>query len=299
MLVSLQPQSGEQVLLTVPLLHGHGLATLALCLGTGLSLHLAPKSRTPELWEAIQAHRIELLVLVPTILHRLLEAGLPAHGSPLRAIICGSAPLHSSLVERTLALLGPKLFNLYGSSETGIISLASPEDLLEAPGTVGQPLPGVRVKILDEAKNELHRGQIGRIWVSRGRQSTPTDDLGYLDPHGRLFVAGRADEVLICGGVKVFPAQVEERIACLLPYAEECAVVGVPDLEYGQALHLFLVLKPGHNGIDTQAIQRDLEANLPRTLRPRQITLLEALPKNLVGKLLRARLHALLRAMQA
>ncbi len=294
LLVRLQPQSGERVLLAVPLLHGHGLATLALCLGTGLSLHLAPRSRAPELWEAIQAHKIELLVLVPTILHRLLEAELPAHGSPLRAIICGSAPLHSSLAERTLALLGPKLYNLYGSSETGIISLASPEDLLEAPGTVGQPLPGVTVKILDEAKNELPQGQIGRVWVSRGRHSAPTDDLGYLDPQGRLFLAGRADEVLICGGEKVFPAQVEERIARLLPYAEECAVVGVPDLEYGQALHLFLVLKPGHTGMDTQAIQRDLEAHLPRTLRPRQITLLEALPKNLTGKLLRARLHALL-----
>ncbi|GEM82621.1 class I adenylate-forming enzyme family protein [Meiothermus hypogaeus] len=295
LLLHLQPHSGQRVLLAVPLLHGHGLATLALCLVAGLSLHLG-KSRARDLWEEIQAHKIELLVLVPTILHRLLEAGAPSHGNHLRAVISGSAPLNPSLVLRTLAMLGQKLYNLYGSSETGVISLASPKDLLEAPGTVGHPLPGVTLKILDEAKNELPRGQIGQVWVSRGGQIAPTGDLGYLDPQGRLFLTGRADEVLICGGEKVFPTQIEERITNLLPYAEECAVVGVPDLEYGQALHLFLVLKPGHDSMETYTIQRDLEAHLPRTLRPRHITLLTELPRNQAGKLLRAKLHALLEA---
>ncbi|MCL6567886.1 MAG: class I tRNA ligase family protein [Meiothermus silvanus] len=245
----------------------------------------------------IEAHKIELLVLVPTILHRLLEAGAPSHGNHLRAVISGSAPLSPSLVLRTLALLGQKLYNLYGSSETGVISLASPKDLLEAPGTVGHPLPGVTLKILDEAKNELPRGQIGQVWVSRGGQIAPTGDLGYLDPQGRLFLAGRADEVLICGGEKVFPTQIEERITNLLPYAEECAVVGVPDLEYGQALHLFLVLKPSHLDMEIHTIQRDLEEHLPRTLRPRYITLLAELPRNQAGKLLRAKLRALLETM--
>jgi acyl-CoA synthetase (AMP-forming)/AMP-acid ligase II len=102
-----------------------------------------------------------------------------------------------------------------------------------------------------------------------------------------LFLAGRTDDLLICGGENVSPEQIEARIA-RLPYISECAVVGVPDAEYGQGLHAFIVLKPEAAPAD---LQRDLARLLPRTLRPRRITLLAALPRNAVGKLMRGRLQ--------
>ncbi|RIH88510.1 2-succinylbenzoate--CoA ligase [Calidithermus terrae] len=281
---------GEPTLLTVPLLHGHGLATLLMTLATGSPLFLFPKATPEDYLRCLEEQHIATLVLVPTVLYRLLEAG----GRPtpaLRRILCGSAPLDPPLAVRCLERFGPVLYNLYGSSEAGLISLATPEDLRQAPSSVGRPLPGLKPRILDEHGRELPPGEPGEVRVVRGGRGIPMGDAGYLDAEGRLFLMGRADDMLICGGVKVYPQAVEQSVLGHLEYVQECAAVGIGDLEYGQAIHLFVVIKPGQPGMTPEAVARDLEGLFPRSTRPKRITFVEALPRNLAGKVRRRELE--------
>lgn len=273
-------RAGAPTLLTLPLFHGHGLATLCVSLLLGAPLHVSAPGTPEAYWRCLAQHNIEVLVLVPTVLHRILNLPELSNLPSLRAIICGSAPLPGALADQALKTFGPVLYNLYGSSEAGLISLATPLHLLAAPGTVGRVLPGVAVQI--------RAGEMRvRSGLTPAQEWFGTGDLGRLGAAGLLFLAGRTDDLLICGGENVSPEQIEARIA-RLPYISECAVVGVPDEEYGQGLHAFIVLKPEAAPDD---LQRDLARLLPRTLRPRRITLLAALPRNAVGKLMRGRLQ--------
>ena len=149
-------------MLTLPLFHGHGLATLGLSLTLAAPLHLFTRDRPEDHWRCLTDHKIEVLVLVPTILYRLpysaetsqnLPPGTlspstsPPTISSLRTMVSGSAPLSPALATRARQVFGPVLFNLYGSSEAGLISLATPQELLIAPGTVGRALPGVEIRL--------------------------------------------------------------------------------------------------------------------------------------------------------
>ncbi len=292
LLEALKPRQGQPVLLTLPLLHGHGLATLALSLAMGSPLYLSPKA-TQEMLECIEAHRIEVLVLVPTLLYRLLEhlqnAPRPYRTDCLKAVISGSAPLEGALASRTLKELGPVLYNLYGSSETGILSLATPEDLKQHPRTVGRALPGVCLQVWD-GQTPVGPQEVGQVVVVRGKHAFFTGDLGYFDTRGRLFLQGRADDMLICGGQNLYPESYESAVLEALDYLAECAVSGISDPEYGQALRLWVVLKPNQPEIPLSQIENELARLFPRTLRPRQICWLEALPRNHAGKVLRQQL---------
>ncbi|WP_194165183.1 class I adenylate-forming enzyme family protein [Deinococcus terrestris] len=275
LLEALNLRAGAPTLLPLPLFHGHGLAALALGLGMGAPVHLAAGRGARELWATLERERIEVLVLVPTVLHRLL-AEADGTAPALRTVVCGSAPLDPALAVRARERLGHVLFNLYGSTEAGLISLATPADLGAAPGTVGRPLPGVRVRL---------EGDRGEIAVGRGRA---TGDLGRWDAEGRLFVTGRADDLLLIGGENVFPAEVEARIAAL-PGVRECAVYPVPDAEYGQALHAFVVPEPDAPG--DPEWHAALRESLPRRLRPLTFTRLPELPRTPSGKVQRWRLR--------
>lgn len=292
LLESLQPRTGDATLLTVPLLHGHGLATLVLSLALGSPLFLFPRASAEDFLHCIEERRIKVLVVVPTILYRLLEAVRPQQDlGSLRAIFCGSAPLDGGLATRTLERFGDVLYNLYGSSETGVISLATPEDLRQAPATVGTVLPGVELRILDERRSPVAAGELGNIHILRDGGAIPTGDVGYLDAAGRLFLLGRADDMLICGGENVFPEVIETKIQQALEYVLQAAVIGLPDPEYGQAIHLFVVLKPGPPEVTPERIAQDLEPLFPRTLRPKKITVVGHIPRNLAGKILRHKLR--------
>jgi acyl-CoA synthetase (AMP-forming)/AMP-acid ligase II len=291
----LRPKSGDAALLTVPLLHGHGLATLGLCLTMGAPLYLFARARAEELLGCVEAQGIKVLVLVPTILYRLLDH-LHTHRfntQSIRTIVCGSAPLDAGRAKEGLERFGPVLFNLYGTSETGIISLATPQDLQQAPATVGQVLPGVELQVRNTDQSQARPGESGQLWVKSPLTggTINTGDVGYLD-EGRLFLLGRQDDLLICGGEKVFPQVIEETVCHSLSYVSECAATGIPDPEFGQAVHLFVVLKPEHSEVKPEAIAQDLKPLFPRATRPKQIAVLPELPRNLAGKLLRHQLKA-------
>lgn len=286
----LDVRAGEPTLLTLPLLHGHGLATLGLTLAMGAPLHLASSTNGTEVLDEIRSNRIAVVVLVPTILHRLVDAAAGVGPDPtpsVRSIVCGSARLPPALAIRALDTFGPVLHNLYGSSETGLISLATPADLAVDPATVGRVLSGTVVSILGDDDHPVPAGTEGRI-VVRGAQIgrgtvVDTGDIGHLDDHGRLTISGRSDDLVIRGGENLFVPEIERRVLAVLDQVVELAVVVEPDdSEFGSTLHLVAVPAPDATG-GTDTILAQLEAGLPRTIRPTRVTLVEALPRTLKG----------------
>lgn len=318
LLSSLRPEAGSPTLLTLPLFHGHGLATLGLSLTLAAPLHLFARGRPKDYWRCLTQQQIEVLVLVPTVLYRLLssaERGLPLPTPPalrtpaLRTIVSGSAPLGAALATQAQQAFGPVLFNLYGSSEAGLISLATPQDLLLCPGTVGRVLPGVEVQLqpLSSAEAGLSTAglddmEVGQVRVrgplvvgnaastDAGTECYETGDLGWFGSTGLLFLAGRHDDLLMIGGENVSPELIEDRIA-RLPCVLECAVTPVPSAEYGQAVHAYVVLKRGQEHTTPADLQHHLLVLLPRMLRPAEISVVKTLPRNQMGKLLRAQLN--------
>jgi fatty-acyl-CoA synthase len=256
----------------------------------------------------IARHRVEVVIAVPAMLRRLLDVPEPARAgldlSSLRAVLTSGAPLGADLGTRFMAAFGPCLYNLYGSSEVGFGAMATPDDLLAAPGTVGYPPAGTEVRILGPDGRPLSAGQVGRVFVRAGLALAgpgaggrevidgflDTGDLGHLDAAGRLFVDGRADDMVISGGENVFPGEVEEALAGH-PGVAEAAVVGVPDEEFGQRLRAFVVARPGA-AVDADGLREYLKGRLARFKVPRDFVFVPRLPRNALGKVVRRDLPA-------
>lgn len=274
-------RAGERVWLPPPLFHGQGLSALMLCLGFGGTLVLAPEPQGQALRVSLEASSPHWVVVVPTVLHRLLQSDTTFRLPHLRGVLSGSAMLSPALASAASHAFQGRLFNLYGTTETGPISLATPTDMQEAPGTVGRVLRGVEVSLRGE---EVH---VRSPFLAVPETGWRTGDLGMRDSQGRLHLRGRADDRFICGGENVDPVALEQRIEAL-PGVRECAVYPVPNAEYGQVIHALIV--PGGLDIELHALQTELERALPRTLRPRSIRLCAELPRNAAGKLLRRHL---------
>jgi fatty-acyl-CoA synthase len=200
---------------------------------------------------------------------------------------------------------GDVLYNGYASTEVGPGTLATPADLRAAPGTVGRPTPGVKIRILDEEGLELPRGETGRIFVGNpmlfdgytggGTKEVidglmSTGDVGHFDDAGRLFIDGRDDDMILSGGENVFPQEVEELLVAHDAVAD-AAVFGVPDEDFGQRLAAFVVLKPGASPT-IEELQTYVRERLARSKIPREIVFVERIPRTSTGKLQRRKLAA-------
>ena len=206
--------------------------------------------------------------------------------------MCGSAPLSAATAIKALDTFGPVLFNLYGTSESGLVSLATPTDLRAAPSTVGHVLPGVRVRIVGAEGREAALGEMGRVIVScdQVRDGFDTGDLGQLDQAGMLFLHGRSDDLIVRGGENVFPLMIEDRIRREVDSVADCAVIAEPDdSEFGSSLHLFVVPMPPSD-LTEASLLNELAERLPRVVRPTSVTIVDALPRNLSGEIVRRRL---------
>jgi fatty-acyl-CoA synthase len=198
---------------------------------------------------------------------------------------------------------GDNLYNFYGSTEVAMASIATPEDMRAAPGTVGKPPLGTVVAILDGQGQRLGAGETGRIFVSnaitfegytsgddkeRLHGMVSSGDVGHFDENGRLFVDGRDDDMIISGGENVFPSEVEDLIAGHEAVAE-AAVIGVADGEWGQRLRAFVVLRPGavltEDGTRVYVKQRLASYKVPR-----DVVFIDSLPRNATGKVLKREL---------
>jgi fatty-acyl-CoA synthase len=310
MLERMPMRAREATVVAPPLFHGTGLLIALLSIGLGSKLVLRRRFDAAQFLDDIAAHRASAVCVVPIMLQRVLALGeqeIRARDlSSLRIVFCAGSQLPAEVALRITAALGEVIYNLYGSTEVALATMTTPADVRAAPASVGRPLLGSRVKILDERGRELPPGQTGRIFVGTlspfegytgggGKQvidgMLSTGDLGHFDAAGRLFIDGRDDEMIISGGENVFPREIEELLAAH-PAIADAAVIGVEDPEFGQRLRAFVVLRAGHEptGEELQAFVRE---NLARYKVPREIVFLDELPRNPTGKILKRELAKL------
>ncbi|GAS96360.1 acyl-CoA synthetase [Mycolicibacterium canariasense] len=303
-------KSGEVTSLPAPMFHALGFlhATIAMMLGTTLVLRRRFKPAT--VLADIEKHRVTAMVVVPVMLSRILDELDKTQPKPnlssLRIVFVSGSQLGAELATRALKELGPVIYNLYGSTEIAFASIARPKDLSVNPATVGPPVKGITVKILDDNGVEVPQGEVGRIFVRNtfpfegytgggGKQiidgMLSSGDVGYFDENGLLYVSGRDDEMIVCGGENVFPAEVEDLISGH-PEVIEATALGVEDLEFGARLRAFVVKAEGAT-IDEDAIKTYVKENLARYKVPRDVVFLDELPRNPTGKILKRELREL------
>lgn len=269
----------EPVLVAPPLGHGHGLSVLTAALVAGAPAVLAQGRDGAEILDLVHRHAVGVLAVVPAQLVSVLDAldaevesGIPVQVPPsLRRVATGSAPMPTDLVERTRRLLGDVLVDFYGASEVGTATIATPQDLREAPGTVGRPAAGVRIEVVDDDGVPVPVGTVGRVRVhSPWRAESTVDgadvgDLGHLDADGRLFLDGRADEVAVVGGHNVPVRRVREWFAGQ-PGVDAAHVGAVDHPELGQEL---VVRISGQADLDELASRA--RAELGSAVAPRRV----------------------------
>jgi fatty-acyl-CoA synthase len=300
-------KGGEVTSLPAPMFHALGFlhATIAMMLGSTLVLRRRFKPAT--VLADLEKHKVTAMVVVPVMLSRLLDQLEKTDPKPdlskLRIVFVSGSQLGAELATRAMKDLGPVVYNLYGSTEIAFASIARPQDLKKNPATVGPVVKGITVKLFDENGIEVPQGEVGRIFV---RNTFPFEgytggggkaiidgmmssgDVGYFDEHGLLYVSGRDDEMIVCGGENVFPAEVEDLISGH-PEVVEATALGVEDKEWGHRLRAFVVKVEGAS-VDEDAIKAYVKENLARYKVPREVVFLDELPRNPTGKILKREL---------
>ncbi len=295
----------DVIAITSPLFHAWGLAQLLLASALGATTALRSSFDARATLAQIQTERVTVLAVVPAILQRLLaDPTLDSTDlSSLRIVASSGSALPTAVVEEWLDRVGPNLYNLYGSTEVGQATLATPADLSAEPATAGRVMPGSTVAILDAAGNELGPGEIGRIFVGNGAQFEhytggggkeilgglmSSGDVGHLDDTGLLFVTGRADDMIVSGGENVFPGEVENLLLAH-PGIADAAVVGVDDPDFGQRLAVYVV-RADRARVSAKQVRRLVADNLARHKTPRDVHFVDELPRTATGKILRNQL---------
>ena len=305
---------GHAALVSVPPYHVAAVITLCSSLYGGRRLVFLPRFDAQRWVDLAVAEGITHAFVVPTMLGRILDV-LEARGEKLPRLVhlsYGGGRMPVPVVERALRLLPEVGFvNAYGLTETAAtISLLRAEELRAAfesddpavrarLGSVGRPLPSVELEIRSENGRVLPPGERGEIYV-RGAQVSgeylgrraltgdgwfPTNDGGWLDQDGYLFVEGRLDDVIVRGGENLSPGEIED-VLVAHPAVAEAGVVGIPDDEWGERVAAAVVLKPGAEA-DVGELQEWVRARLRSTRTPTVVEFREALPYNATGKLLR------------
>jgi acyl-CoA synthetase (AMP-forming)/AMP-acid ligase II len=312
----------EASLVSVPPYHIAGIAALLSSIYAMRRLVLLP-AFDPRTWLALcSGQRATNAFLVPTMLARIVEA-LDQLDKPdlssLRAVAYGGGRMPVELIERALQLFPETGFtNAYGLTETSsTIALLGPEEHRAAQASkdpkvrarlasVGKPLPTVELEIRDEEGRRLPPGEAGEIYV-RGEQVSgeyrersaltadgwfPTRDAGYLDDEGYLFLSGRADDVIVRGGENISPGEIED-VLLAHPGIADAAAVGVPSIEWGEAVAVALVGK-GSQAPSDEEVRELIRSKLRSSRVPEQVAMVEALPYNEMGKLLRREVRRML-----
>jgi long-chain acyl-CoA synthetase len=305
-------EDGCRTVVSAPLYHSAPVSIAQHTLLYGERLVLMPRFDAEETLALIERHRADVAYLTPTMYVRLLRLPDAVWArydvSSLRFVASTGAPCAPDVKRAIIARLGPVVHETYASTEAGLITVASPADALARPGTAGRPAGAAEVRIYDESGRRCAPGEIGLIY---GRQPAYPDftyhglpdaraaierdglvtlgDVGYLDADGYLFVCDRGADMVLSGGVNIYPAEIEHALL-RLPGVLDCAVIGVPDPEYGERLHAFVQPEPG------AALRPDeLAVQLRRVLAgfkvPRTYTVTDALPRDDNGKIAKRRLR--------
>jgi long-chain acyl-CoA synthetase len=274
---------------------------------------LQPRFDPEQLLQLIERYRITHLHMVPTMFVRLLK--LPEGTkrkydlSSLKFVVHAAAPCPPEVKHEMIKWWGPVINEYYGATETGAVVFHTSEEALRKPGTVGRPIEGGIVRVYDEMGNRLGPNQVGEVYVciegfpgftynglDQQRRDIERDglvtvgDIGYLDDDGYLFLCDRKRDMVISGGVNIYPAEIEA-VLTAMPGVHDSAVFGIPDEEYGEALCAYIQPEPGVQ-LGPAIVREFVSEKLARYKVPRVIEFRSELPREDSGKIFKRKLRA-------
>lgn len=301
----------DVALVTGPLYHAAPLAlNLNFPLNSGVGCVIMDKWDAEHTLRLVHEHKITHTHVVPTMLHRMLSLDEATRAkydtSSLRWILHGAAPCPTHVKARSIETFGPVVYEYYAATEGGGIFVDSHE-WKDKPGTVGKPLPGVVVRIINDNGEEAKAGEVGTVYFQapekgrfeyfkapektegayRGNDFT-MGDMGYIDEDGFLYLTGRSAEVIISGGVNIYPVEIDQEVL-EHPAVFDVAVVGVPNEEWGEEIKAVVQLNEGYEPSDELAaeIAAFAAGRLPGYKRPRSVDFTDDLPRMPSGKIVR------------
>ena len=303
---------GERTVIPAPMYHAAPNVYALAAAIRGMDMTIMTSFDAEEFLRIVAEHRVTVVQMVPTMFVRLLALPEQVRSrydlSSLRWVVHAAAPCPPDVKLAMIEWLGPIVAEYYGGTETGPVTFCTSEEWLAHPGTVGRPLERAVVKVLDAEGNELPAGQSGEIYMwldvwpdfsyagdEEKRRSVERDglvscgDIGYLDTDGYLHLNDRRSDMVISGGVNIYPAEIE---ACLLamPGVRDCAVFGVPDDEFGEALAAYIELQDGAQ-LSGDSVRAHVRSRLAAYKTPRLVEFHDSLPREDSGKIFKRRLR--------
>ncbi len=303
---------GERTVIPAPLYHTAPNVYALACALLGIDMTIMERFDPEEFLRIVQERRVTVVQMVPTMFVRLLAAPQEVRDSydvsSLRWVVHAAAPCPPDIKRQMIDWLGPIVAEYYGGTETGPVTYCTSEEWLAHPGTVGRPLANARVRVIGEDGEELPAGESGEIYVwldafpdftyegdEEKRRSIERDglvsvgDIGYLDEEGFLYLNDRRSYMVISGGVNIYPAEIE---ACLLALegVRDCAVFGIPDEEFGEALAAHVELDDGAS-LAEDDVRAHVRAGLAGYKTPKIVVFEDSLPREDSGKIFKRRLR--------
>jgi acyl-CoA synthetase (AMP-forming)/AMP-acid ligase II len=274
----------------------------------GATIVAQRKFEADEALELIARNRVTNAFMAPTLLQRLVDAQQrrPRDVSSLRALILGAAPCPYPLKVRAEAVFGKVLWEFYGATETGINTVLRPEDQLRKPGSCGAAMPGQEIRLVDAEGNEVPDGEPGELMVrstalaeyynrpdATGKSLHDgffsVGDVAYRDDEGFYYICDRKIDMIISGGANIYPAEIEA-VLHAHPSVMDAAVIGVPDEQWGESVLAVVQLRPAMTATEQELIAFCNE-RLAGYKRPRSIDLVDELPRDPAGKLLKRKIR--------
>jgi len=313
MILQVGMRADDRHLVVCPLYHSAAPAFVAIMLSLGATIVLQNHFEPEAALDIIQKERVTCSLMVPTMLIRMTnlppETLAKYDTKSLRWVMSAAAPLTTDAARRFMERFGPVLWNFYGATETGLVTLAGPHDHVSRPGTIGKKLRGNDIRLLDDNGKDVRVGDVGELYARNptlisgyhgnedATRSSQRDgffsvgDVGRVDAEGYYYLESRKTDMVISGGVNIYPREIEDHLSTH-PAILEAAVIGVPDPEWGETLRAFIVLRGGEQLTETDVINYCRE-HLADFKRPRKVTFLPELPRNPTGKVLKRELRDL------
>ena len=292
---------------SAPAAYGMGSARL------GLKVVLQPRFDAEEMLRLIDRHGVTHMHIVPTMFVRLLrlpdEVKKRYDHSSLRWVTHGAAPCAPAVKRQMIEWWGPVINEYYGATETGVVVWHNSQQALAKPGTVGRVVEGGLMRIVDDQGRDVAQGEVGEIYLRGPHLSEFTynnddakrreialgelmtvGDVGYRDADGYVFLCDRKRDMIISGGVNIYPAEIEA-VLIQMPGVRDCAVFGIPDEEFGEQICAHVEPLPGAT-IDAGAVRVFLGLHLARYKVPRVVEFAAAMPREDSGKIFKRKLRA-------
>lgn len=301
-----------RTVITGPMYHSapnaYGLFAARCC---GLVI-LQPRFDAEELLALIERERLTHIHMVPTMFVRLLKLPEDVRNrydlSSLKFVVHAAAPCPPDVKRRMIEWWGPVINEYYGGTETGAVFFHTSEEALRKPGTVGRPVPGAEVRIVDDNMQPLEPGGIGEVYMRLSswpdftynknpekRTEAGLDhlvtcgDVGFLDDDGFLFLCDRKKDMVISGGVNIYPAEIEA-VLIGMPGVKDCAVFGIPDEEFGESLSAHVELSDA--SVTEADVRSFIASHLARYKVPKEVVFARELPREDSGKIFKRKLRA-------